>query len=155
MRAIVQRVITASVTVQECVVGHINNGLLVLIGIAQGDGRAEATLLAEKTMTLRIFADEEGRFNRSLLDVNGEVLVVSQFTLYADIRKGRRPSFTHAAAPDVAASLIDDYVAALQTANIPVQTGVFGAMMHVSLVNDGPVTIILDSDLFKRPCHQS
>jgi len=106
-------------------------------------------------MTLRIFADEEGRFNRSLLDVNGEVLVVSQFTLYADIRKGRRPSFTHAAAPDVAASLIDDYVAALQTANIPVQTGVFGAMMHVSLVNDGPVTIILDSDLFKRPCHQS
>lgn len=155
MRAIVQRVSSASVTVQEYIVGQIDTGLLVLIGIAEDDEVSEASLLADKTMTLRIFADEEGRFNRSLRDVGGAVLVVSQFTLYADVRKGRRPSFAAAASPDKASALVDAYIDALRAADIQVATGVFGAMMQVALVNDGPVTIILDSDVFKQPRRQS
>lgn len=155
MRAVLQRVSEASVTVDEQIIGRIGKGLLVLLGVAQPDTAAEAVLLAEKTVHLRIFADEEGRFNRSLLDIGGAVLVVSQFTLYADVRKGRRPNFAAAAPPDLAVPLIDAYIAALRDMNIPVATGRFGAMMHVALVNDGPVTIILDSETFKQPRRQS
>jgi D-tyrosyl-tRNA(Tyr) deacylase len=151
MRAILQRVSSASVTVDQTVVGSIGAGLLVLVGVTSGDGEAEATLLAEKTVTLRIFADGEGRFNHSVLDVGGSILVVSQFTLYADVRKGRRPSFLDAAPPDLAAPLVETYAAALRAAGASVETGRFGAMMQVALVNDGPVTILLDSDTFKPP----
>lgn len=155
MRAVLQRVSEASVTVDSQEVGRIGPGLLVLLGITASDSAAEATLLAEKTAHLRIFADVEGRFNQSLLETGGAVLVVSQFTLYADIRKGRRPSFTAAAPPDTAAPLVDVYVAALRALGISVATGVFGAMMQVGLINDGPVTIILDSETFKQPRRQS
>lgn len=151
MRAILQRVAAASVTVAGQIVGEIGVGLLVLLGVAPEDTPAEATLLADKTANLRIFADAEGRFNLSVGEVGGAVLVVSQFTLYADVRKGRRPSFTAAASPELAAPLVDTYVDALRALNLPVATGVFGAMMQVALVNDGPVTIILDSDTFKQP----
>ncbi|NJO08124.1 MAG: D-tyrosyl-tRNA(Tyr) deacylase [Chloroflexaceae bacterium] len=154
MRAIVQRVSSASVTVQESIVGQIDTGLLVLIGVAEDDGPHEASLLADKTIALRIFADDDGRFNRSLRDVGGAVLVVSQFTLYADVRKGRRPSFVAAADPEKASALVDAYIDALRAADIQVATGVFGAMMQVALVNDGPVTIILDSDVLKQPRRQ-
>jgi D-tyrosyl-tRNA(Tyr) deacylase len=150
MRAVLQRVLSAAVTVDTQVVGQIHSGLLILLGVAESDTQEEAQLLAEKTVTLRIFADEEGRFNRSLQDTNGAALVVSQFTLYADVRKGRRPSFIHAATPDHAEPLVAAYIAALRQRDIPVKTGVFGAMMHVSLVNDGPVTILLDTDIWKQ-----
>jgi D-tyrosyl-tRNA(Tyr) deacylase len=151
MRAIIQRVSQASVEVEGRIVGAIGAGLLVLLGVGHGDNEAEARQLAEKTALLRIFADEDGRFNRSLVDIGGAALVVSQFTLYADTRKGRRPSFTDAAAPDVAAPLVDAYAAALRAAGVPVESGVFGASMRVSLVNDGPVTISLDSAAFSQP----
>lgn len=155
MRTILQRVSSASVTVDGHIVGQIGPGLLVLVGVTREDSAAEAALLAEKTATLRIFADEEGRFNHSLLDVGGEALVVSQFTLCADMRKGRRPSFVDAAAPAVAAPLVDAYCDALLSAGVQkVERGVFGAMMQVALVNDGPVTIMLDSDTFKQPRRQ-
>ena len=146
MRAVIQRVTEASVTVNNQIVGQIGCGLLVLLGIGMGDQLAEATLLAEKIATMRIFADDDGRFNRSALDVGGAVLVVSQFTLYADTRRGRRPSFTMAAPPEIAAPLVDAFVAALRQRGMTVATGVFGAHMHVALINDGPVTIVLDSD---------
>ncbi len=146
MRAVIQRVTEASVTVNNQVVGEIGCGLLVLLGIGMGDQLAKATLLAEKIATMRIFADDDGRFNRSALDVGGAVLVVSQFTLYADTRRGRRPSFTMAAPPEIAAPLVDAFVAALRERGMTVATGVFGAHMHVALINDGPVTIVLDSD---------
>ncbi len=146
MRAVIQRVTEASVTVNNQVVGKIGCGLLVLLGIGMGDQLAEATLLAEKIATMRIFADDDGRFNRSALDVGGAVLVISQFTLYADTRRGRRPSFTMAAPPEIAAPLVDAFVAALRERGMTVATGVFGAHMHVALINDGPVTIVLDSD---------
>ncbi|MBX0328954.1 D-tyrosyl-tRNA(Tyr) deacylase [Oscillochloris sp. ZM17-4] len=145
MRAIIQRVSQASVEVEGEVVGAIGAGLLVLLGVGVGDGEAEASLLAEKTAQLRIFADEGGRFDRSLIDIGGAALVVSQFTLYADTRKGRRPSFTDAAPPEIAAPLVQAYAAALRALGIPVESGVFGASMRVALVNDGPVTISLDS----------
>jgi len=146
MRAVIQRVTEASVTVNNQVVGKNGCGLLVLLGIGMGDQLAKATLLAEKIATMRIFADDDGRFNRSALDVGGAVLVVSQFTLYADTRRGRRPSFTMAAPPEIAAPLVDAFVAALRERGMTVATGVFGAHMHVALINDGPVTIVLDSD---------
>ncbi len=146
MRAVIQRVTEASVTVEHEVAGQIGGGLLVLLGIGAGDQPAVATLLAEKIANMRIFADDDGRFNRSALDVGGAVLVVSQFTLYADTRRGRRPSFAAAAPPDVAAPLVDAFVAALRERGITVATGVFGAHMQVALLNDGPVTIVLDSD---------
>ncbi|HEU4323254.1 MAG TPA: D-aminoacyl-tRNA deacylase [Roseiflexaceae bacterium] len=151
MRALIQRVSEASVTVEGRVVGRIERGLLVLLGAGAGDGPAEADLLAEKVATLRIFPDEQGRFDRSLLDVGGAALVVSQFTLYADTRRGRRPSFSDAAAPDLAAPLVEHFAAALRARGLPVETGVFGAMMQVALVNDGPVTIMLDSAVFRQP----
>jgi D-aminoacyl-tRNA deacylase len=151
MRALLQRVSQASVDVAGQVVGEIGLGLLVLLGVGHTDGPDEARLLAEKTAQLRIFADDEGRFNRSLIDVGGAALVVSQFTLYADTRKGRRPSFTDAALPEIAAPLVTLYADSLRGLGIPVATGVFGASMRVALVNDGPVTISLDSTTFSQP----
>lgn len=155
MRLVLQRVSEAAVTVDGQIVGQIGRGLLVLLGVAPEDGPAEAALMAEKTAQLRIFSDAEGRFNLSLLDVGGAALVVSQFTLYGDLRKGRRPSFTGAAPPEHAAPLVAAYADALRALGIPVATGVFGAMMQVALVNDGPVTILLDSDIFKQPRRSS
>ena len=154
MRAVVQRVSQASVKVGDEVVGAIGQGLLILLGIGVGDSEAEARLLAEKTANLRIFADEEGRFNRSLLDIGGEALVVSQFTLYADTRRGRRPSFSDAALPEIAAPLVDIFADELRRLGVAVSTGRFGAMMRVALVNDGPVTILLDSAIFREPRNQ-
>jgi D-tyrosyl-tRNA(Tyr) deacylase len=151
MRAVIQRVNEASVTVDGVVVGRIGRGLLVLLGVGAGDAVAEAESLAEKIANLRIFSDAEGRFNRSLIDVGGGALVISQFTLYADTRRGRRPSFSDAAPPDLAAPLVDAVVAALQRLSIVVATGAFGAHMQVGLVNDGPVTILLDSETFRAP----
>jgi D-tyrosyl-tRNA(Tyr) deacylase len=151
MRAVIQRVTSASVAVDNQVVGAIGPGLLILLGIGAGDGPAEAELLAEKIANLRIFADDQGRFNRSLLDIGGEVLVVSQFTLYADTRRGRRPSFSHAALPEVAEPLVNSFVEALREKGAPVVTGLFGAHMQVALQNNGPVTILLDSETFREP----
>ncbi len=151
MRAVIQRVSEASVTVEGRVVGAIGQGLLILLGVGVGDSEAEAKLLAEKSANLRIFADDEGRFNRSLLDTGGEALVVSQFTLYADTRRGRRPSFSDAAPPEIAAPLVDAFANELRRLGIVVSTGQFGAMMQVALVNDGPVTILLDSGTFREP----
>jgi D-tyrosyl-tRNA(Tyr) deacylase len=145
MRAVIQRVTEASVTVNNQVVGQIGCGLLVLLGVSVGDQLAAATQMAEKIANMRIFADNEGRFNRSALDVGGAALVVSQFTLYADTRRGRRPSFSDAAPPEIAAPLVDAFVAALRARGMTVASGVFGAHMQVALLNDGPVTIVLDS----------
>lgn len=150
MRAILQRVTEASVVVAGQTVGAIGTGLLVLLGVGTGDSAAEARLLAERTAQMRIFADAEGKFNYSLLDIGGSALVVSQFTLYADTRKGRRPSFVDAALPALAAPLVDSYAEALRALGVVVSKGQFGAMMRVSLVNDGPVTIMLDSATFKQ-----
>ncbi|ACL26111.1 D-aminoacyl-tRNA deacylase [Chloroflexus aggregans] len=151
MRAVIQRVTEASVTVAGQVVGAIGPGLLILLGVNQTDTLDDVALLAEKIAHLRIFSDEEGKFNLSLLDTGGAALVVSQFTLYADTRKGRRPSFTAAARPEIAAPLVDTFTTALRTYGIPVATGVFGAMMQVALVNDGPVTIVMDSAELRLP----
>ncbi|MGQ9926349.1 MAG: D-aminoacyl-tRNA deacylase [Chloroflexaceae bacterium] len=151
MRAIIQVVSAASVEVNGQIVGRIGPGVLVLLGAGQGDTEAEARLLAEKTAYLRIFADEAGKFNHSLLDTGGGALVISQFTLYADTRKGRRPSFTSAAPPEAAEPLVDAYCDALRALGVTVETGIFGAMMRVALVNEGPVTIILDSDTYRLP----
>ncbi len=131
--------------------GRIGPGVLVLLGVGHGDSEAEARLLADKTANLRIFADEAAKFNHSLLDTGGSALVISQFTLYADTRKGRRPSFSGAAPPTEAEPLVNAYCAALRALGIPVETGVFGAMMRITLVNEGPVTITLDSDTFRLP----
>ena len=144
MRAVVQRVSRASVTVDGEVVGACGRGLLVLVGVGHDDTDASARRLAEKVARLRVFQNDEGRFDRSLLDVGGEALVVSQFTLLADTRKGTRPSFTGAADPEQAAPLVGVVVDALRAEGVPVETGVFGARMAVELVNDGPVTIVLD-----------
>ncbi|NIN66375.1 MAG: D-tyrosyl-tRNA(Tyr) deacylase [Anaerolineae bacterium] len=144
MRAVVQRVSKASVSVEGRPVGSIGQGLVVLLGIAHDDGEEEARFLADKTANLRIFTDDEGKFNLSALEVGAEALVVSQFTLYGDARKGRRPSFTKAAPPDVAAPLVDKFVKFLEQEGLHVETGIFGAMMAVEIHNDGPVTIILE-----------
>ena len=158
MRVVLQRVRRASVTVEGedglpagRQVGAIGRGLVALVGAARGDTPDDARRLARKTAELRIFADAEGRFNLSLLDIGGEALVVSQFTLLADARRGRRPSFTDAASPEEAQPLIDAFAAALAGLGVRVATGRFGAMMAVDLVNDGPVTIILDSAELERP----
>ncbi|HEY7177823.1 MAG TPA: D-aminoacyl-tRNA deacylase [Gaiella sp.] len=144
MRAVVQRVSRAEVRVDGEVVGACGAGLLVLVGAGVGDDEATAERLARKIGRLRIFPDEEGRFDRSLVDTGGKALVVSQFTLLADTRKGQRPSFTDAAAPEVAAPLIEHLWETLRDLGVEVEPGVFGARMEVELVNDGPVTIILD-----------
>ena len=145
MRALIQRVTEAAVTVAGQEVGRIGPGLLVLLGVGQTDTDADIAYLAPKVANLRIFEDAEGKMNRSLLDFGGSVLLVSQFTLYADTRKGRRPSFTDAAPPERAAGLVAACAAALRAQGVPVATGVFQASMQVALVNDGPVTIWIDS----------
>ena len=144
MRAVVQRVSRASVTVEGRVIGSIGRGLLVLVGFAPVDVPDKVEWMADKVAGLRVFADDEGKMNRDLAAVGGAVLVVSQFTLYGDASKGRRPSFIGAAPPDVAVPLYDAFIVALRGRGIPVETGAFGAMMDVELVNDGPVTLILE-----------
>jgi D-tyrosyl-tRNA(Tyr) deacylase len=145
VRAVVQRVSEASVAVGGDVVGACGRGLAILLGVAEGDDEPVAERLAGKIARLRVFENDDGRFDRSLLDVGGEALVVSQFTLIADTRKGNRPSFTGAAPPDVAEPLYERFCAALEAEGVRVARGVFGARMEVSLVNDGPVTIVLDA----------
>ena len=140
-----QRVGRASVTIAGDRVAQIGHGLLVLVGVAASDDEETAGQLAAKTAKLRIFEDDAGLMNLSLAEVAGEVLAVSQFTLYGDARKGNRPSFTQAARPEQGEAVYEAYVAALRAAGVPVQTGVFGAHMHVELVNDGPVTIMLEA----------
>lgn len=145
MRAVIQRVSEASVSVDQQTVGFITRGLMVLLGVARGDTSQEAVSLAEKTLDLRIFEDDAGKMNRSVADIGGDILVVSQFTLLGDCRKGRRPGFTDAAPPELADRLYEEYVAALRHRGIRVATGVFRANMQVALINDGPVTLLLDS----------
>jgi D-aminoacyl-tRNA deacylase len=145
MRAVVQRVSSARVRVDGAVVGEITQGYLVLLGVGQGDGAPEVAYMSSKIRDLRLFPDDEGKMNRSLLDIGGGVLVVSQFTLYGDVRKGRRPSFISAAAPDLAKALYEDVVKELRASGLTVATGIFQADMKVELVNDGPVTLLLDS----------
>ncbi len=146
MRAVVQRVSSASVRVDGETVRACGRGLLVLVGAGHDDTPDTAARLAAKIARLRIFPDDDGRFDRSLLDVGGAALVVSQFTLLADTQKGNRPSFTDAARPEVAAPLIDRVCEALRDVGVRVETGVFGAYMEVDLVNDGPITVVLDVD---------
>jgi D-tyrosyl-tRNA(Tyr) deacylase len=145
MRAVIQRVSQASVVVDKQTVGAVGQGLMVLLGVAQGDTLQDVAYLAEKTFGLRIFEDASGNMNRSVEDIGGEILVVSQFTLLGDCRKGRRPGFTDAAPPELADKLYEAYVSDLRSRGIIVATGVFRSEMQVSLVNDGPVTIMLDS----------
>ncbi len=145
MRAVLQRVSEARVKVENETVGAIGRGLLVLLGVEEGDGVQDAAQLAKKTAELRLFEDREGKMNLSVEEVGGEVLVVSQFTLAADCRKGRRPGFSRAAAPETANSLYEHYVALLRDRGLTVATGRFQAMMQVALINDGPVTFLLDS----------
>lgn len=146
MRAVVQRVARAAVEIGGREVARIGRGLLVLLGVGEGDAEADADYMARKIADLRVFEDDEGRMNRSVTEVGGAVLLVSQFTLYGDCRKGRRPSFSHAAAPDEAVRLYELVAARLRDAGLEVGTGRFQEMMQVDLVNDGPVTILLDSD---------
>lgn len=150
MRAVVQRVSRARVTVDGELTGEVGRGLLVYLGIGPEDGEREVEWLAAKVAGLRIFPDEQGRFDRSVQDVGGAVLVVSQFTLYADTRRGRRPAFTAAAPPEVAAPLVEHVMAALGARGLTVAGGRFGAHMLVDAVSDGPVTIVLDSDDLER-----
>ncbi|MEO1997584.1 MAG: D-aminoacyl-tRNA deacylase, partial [Planctomycetaceae bacterium] len=145
VRAVVQRVSQASVTVDGQVTGHIDHGLLVLLGVAEGDSRDDANFLAHKVSKLRVFEDDQKKMNLSVADVDGGVLVVSQFTLLGDCRKGRRPSFIDAARPECAQALYQDFVAAIAEQGITVGTGRFQQHMDVALVNDGPVTLLLDS----------
>ncbi len=145
MRAVCQRLREGRVRVAGAVVGEVGLGLCVLLGVARGDGEEEATRLAGKVARLRVFADEEGKFDRSVLDVAGAALVVSQFTLIADTAKGNRPSFGEAAPPEDAEPVYERFCAELRALGVPVETGVFGAKMDVELVNDGPVTIVLDA----------
>ena len=144
MRLLIQRVSRASVTVNQQTISSIGKGLLILLGIGHGDWEEQAQFMAEKTANLRIFEDEQGKTNLSVLDVKGEAIVVSQFTLYADTRKGRRPSFIDAALPELAAPLVDRFVELLRSHGVPTQTGQFGANMQVEIHNDGPVTIWLE-----------
>jgi D-tyrosyl-tRNA(Tyr) deacylase len=145
MRVLIQRVAEAAVRVDGSVIARIGPGLLLFVGIRDGDGQEEVALLAGKVANLRIFEDEAGKMNRSMLELGLSALVVSQFTLYADLRKGRRPSFIEAARPEVAAPLVESFAGALHDLGLTVETGQFGAHMEITLVNDGPVTIWLDS----------
>ena len=145
MRAVVQRVSRGSVTIGGEVVAQIGRGMVILLGVGQGDAEADAAWLADKIAFMRLFEDEAGKTNLSALDVQGEVIVVSQFTLYADTSRGRRPGFSYAAPPAVAEPLVKRFVALLAGHGLPVQTGVFGADMLVEILNDGPVTILLES----------
>jgi D-tyrosyl-tRNA(Tyr) deacylase len=145
MRAVVQRVSRAKVTVNDWTTGEIGIGVLVLLGVGQSDTEADATYLAEKVAGLRIFEDHDGKMNRSVIDVGGTVLAVSQFTLYGDVRRGKRPSFDAAAPPDLAKRLYEFFVERVRAAGLRCETGRFQEMMQVALVNEGPVTILLDS----------
>jgi len=144
MRAVIQRVSRAKVTIDGEIAGEIGLGLLVLLGVTHSDSGESARWMADKIVGLRIFADDQGKMNRSVLDVGGSVLIVSQFTLHGDCSKGRRPSFINAAPPDIAIPLYNACIDAVRAHGVPVQTGRFGADMKVELVNDGPVTLILD-----------
>jgi D-tyrosyl-tRNA(Tyr) deacylase len=146
MRAVLQRVSHARVTIEERVVAEIAAGLMILLGVGTADTVGTAISMAEKIANLRILEDHEGKMNRSLLDVNGSAMVVSQFTLYGDARGQRRPSFVAAARPEQAKMLYEEFCSALRNLNVPVQTGIFQATMSVELINEGPVTILLDSD---------
>ncbi|MBX9678708.1 MAG: D-tyrosyl-tRNA(Tyr) deacylase [Gemmataceae bacterium] len=145
MRAVLQRVTRASVTVEGATIGEIGRGLLVLLGIAPTDTTENARWLAEKIVGLRIFNDDEGKMNRDVVEVGGSVLIVSQFTLYGDARKGRRPSFIAAAPPAIAIPLYEQFVNGIKSLGVPTATGKFGADMQVELMNDGPVTLIIDT----------
>lgn len=145
MRLVLQRVSSARVLVAGHAIAEIGKGLVILLGIGPGDGEQQARTLSEKIINLRIFEDEQGKMNRSLLEVGGQVIVVSQFTLYADTRKGRRPSFTDAALPDVARPLVERFAELLRDLGVPTQTGEFGAHMLVEIANNGPVTIWLEA----------
>ncbi len=144
MRVVLQRVARANVAVGGRVIGRIDHGLLLLAGFTSADAEDSLVWMADKVLGLRIFADEQGKMNRSVADVDGGLLVVSQFTLYGDTRKGRRPSFVEAAPPEIAIPLYERFVALLRASGLRVETGEFGAMMDVELVNDGPVTLILE-----------
>ena len=144
MRALIQRVSRASVTVEQETISKIGKGLLILLGVGRGDTEVQAKFLAEKIANLRVFEDDSGAMNLSLLDVKGEAIVVSQFTLYADASKGRRPSFIDAELPDAASPLVDRFAELLRAVGVPTQAGKFGAHMHVDIHNDGPVTIWLE-----------
>ena len=146
MRVVLQRVSRASVTVEEQVVGRVGRGVLLLLGVGHGDGEEQIKTLVEKIVHLRIFPDDNGKMNLSLLDIHGEALVVSQFTLHADVRRGRRPSFTEAAPPAVAEPLYERFKTALSEYGIGIASGIFGASMEVELCNEGPVTLWLDTD---------
>lgn len=150
MKAVVQRVLNASVKIDGQTVGAIGQGLLILLGVAQGDNADDGALLASKILKLRIFSDENGKMNRSVMDIGGEVLVVSQFTLLANCRHGNRPDFLQSAPPELANQLYENFKTAIAAEIGSVQSGVFGADMQVTLVNDGPVTILLDTDTLKR-----
>lgn len=145
MRVVLQRVSHASVTVEEKVIGQIQRGFLLLVGVTHDDAMEDMEYLVRKIIQMRIFEDEEGKLNRSIQDVGGEILSVSQFTLYADTKKGNRPSFSKAAPGDVALEMFEQFNGLLRDTGIPVETGQFGADMKVELLNDGPVTILLDS----------
>ena len=151
MRALIQRVSQASVAVDGEVLGQIGPGLVVFVGIAEDDSQSEIAYIVSKTVNLRIFADAQGRFNLSALDVDAQLLVVSQFTLYGDTRRGRRPSFSRAAAPDEASVLFEDSLLAFRETGLKVETGRFQAYMNVNIHNDGPVTIMIDSEDLNRP----
>ncbi len=145
MRAVIQRVQSAEVTVDGRVTGKIGRGLLVLLGVRKGDGESDLSFLASKIPELRIFEDAGGKFNLSLREIEGEMLIVSQFTLYGECRKGRRPSFSEAEEPSLAKTLYEQFISIVKERGIPVQTGEFQAKMEVHLINDGPVTLLLDS----------
>ena len=144
MRVVLQRVLRGRVSTEGCTVAEIGQGVVILLGIGPGDGEEQASYLVEKIANLRIFEDEQGKINRSLLEVGGAAIVVSQFTLYADTRKGRRPSFTDAAPPEIARPMVDRFVELLNALGVPTQTGEFGTHMLVEIDNDGPVTIWLE-----------
>lgn len=145
MRAVVQRVVKGSVQVKDKLISQIDRGLVILLGVRHGDSVEDARYLAEKCANLRIFSDEDGKFNLSCLAVRGEVLVVSQFTLYADTRKGRRPSFVESAPPEISEPLYRQFIHSLKALGLSVEEGEFGAAMQVEILNDGPVTLIVDS----------
>ena len=145
MRAVVQRVSEAAVSVDGVVRGRIGPGLLVLLAAGDGDTPADLDYMVRKVTGLRVFEDDDGKMNRAVADMDGGLLVVSQFTLYGDCRKGRRPSFVHAMEPEAADRMVNDFVACCRDMGLPVETGVFGAHMDVSLTNDGPVTLLIDS----------